>query len=84
MHVMVVLQGNYSNMIDCFMRNIYDLKLEPDEEGVTLKLPHSNITYPRCILFKEVWKENITYTLIEYVNVVYITSKALSYNVLDY
>lgn len=50
------------------MTNIYDIKLEPDEEGVKLKLPHLNITYPRCILFKEVWKENITYTLIEYIS----------------
>lgn len=36
------------------MRNIYGIKLEPDEEGVKLKLPDINITYPRCILFKEV------------------------------
>lgn len=72
------------------MRIIYDIKLKPDEEGFKLKLPHLNITYPRCILFKEVWKENIIYTLIEYmlvkhfVKIVYITSKALSYNILDY
>lgn len=36
------------------MRNIYSINLEPDEEGVKLKLAHLNITYPRCILFKEV------------------------------
>lgn len=40
------------------MRNIIsDIILGPDDEGV--KLPHLNITNPRCMLFKEVGKYNL-------------------------
>lgn len=39
------------------MRSIHEIKLEPDEEGVKLKLPHLNIT--RVIYYSNKFKRKI-------------------------